>query len=376
MKIAFFTETYLPNIDGVVRSITTARGVLEQKGFDVYVFTSGSIFDKRRNKDKKVFYHLGSPFLPYPQYKVAIFPFLTSGKVFKLGIDLIHTHGMATMGLAALQAKFTLSKPMVGTFHTMVSEIPFYMTPVKRLYPWVTSVMWKYSKWYFNQCDITTCPAQSIVDEMSRHGVKNLSVVPNGVDIKDFTPKNRDEGLMKKLGLGDKKVLLYAGRIAKEKNLLVLPEVVKNLPEDYHLLVIGDGPFRKNLDKGIRHSGVQKRVTLAGRVDEKTLKACYASSHAFVFPSTFETQGIVALEAMASGLPVIGANAHGIRDVVLEGKTGYLVNPNDPKDYAKKIVELEANLEKFSRTAVSHVRDNYSLESTVGKFIKIYEEYG
>lgn len=104
MKIAYYTETYLPNKDGVVTSILIFKKALEDMGHEVYIFAAGDRKAKRENRDKRVFYYTSTPFRPYPMYRIALFPFTSQNKVRKLGIDLIHSHGMATMGLAAVEA--------------------------------------------------------------------------------------------------------------------------------------------------------------------------------------------------------------------------------------------------------------------------------
>ena len=120
MRIAFFTDSYLPQWDGVVSTILGFRKELEREGHEVYIFAAGSRKDKEENKDPHVYYHASTPFKPYPEYRVALFPYLSERRVRKLGIDVIHTHGMATMGLAAL----TIAKVCVLNFcYRVVGEV-------------------------------------------------------------------------------------------------------------------------------------------------------------------------------------------------------------------------------------------------------------
>ena len=128
MRIAFFTDTYLPNKDGVVSSIVSTRLALEAMGHEVYIFASGSRKDKKENKDPRVHYFASTAFRPYPDYKIALFPFLASGKLRRYGIDVIHTHGIATMGLASLQASVRNGLPVIGTFHTMLPDATHYLS--------------------------------------------------------------------------------------------------------------------------------------------------------------------------------------------------------------------------------------------------------
>ncbi len=373
MKIAMFTETYLPNLDGVVRSIVSLREKLEERGHEVYIFTAGGLSDKKKNKDKRVFYHLGSPFLPYPQYKVAIFPFLAQNKVHKLGIDVIHTHGMAMMGLAALETKIILGKPMLGTFHTLITESPFYILPIKRLYPFVKKITWNYIKWYFNQCEVVACPSHIIEHSLAEHGLKKTVVLPNGVDTVLFSPNNFDLQWRQTFAAQKNKIILYVGRLAKEKNIMFLPDIAKKMDDEYVFVVIGDGPLRKGLERSIKASRLSDRFFLLVKVSDETVRKAYASSDALIFPSTFETQGLVAVEAMASGLPVVGAKAYGISEVIKHNETGYLVDPEDINDYAEYLKLAVQNRQELSIKCREHVEKNYSLEKSVNDYVRLYE---
>ncbi|MCX8166947.1 MAG: glycosyltransferase, partial [Candidatus Micrarchaeota archaeon] len=328
MNIGMFTETYLPNVDGVVRHITNTKQILEQLGHNVYVFAPGTLKDKKNNKDNHVFYYLGTPFPPYPQYKIALFPFISQKRLNSLKIDIIHTHGMATMGLLALQAKTLLNKPLIGTFHTLVTEATHYVMPVKKLESPVKKILWNYLKWYYNHCEVTVSPSTSIKEELIKNGIKKVEVVYPGIDTTKFSPMNYDQNFKKRYSVEDKKVILHVGRVAKEKNIEIAIDSVALLDQSYALMIVGDGPHMKKLRAYVKKKKLTNRVIFTGKVDDNELKKAYASCDCLVFPSTFETFGLVAVEAMASGTPVVGANSTGLRDVIVNNKTGYLVKPH------------------------------------------------
>ena len=154
MKIAYFTDTYLPNVDGVVTCLLNYRKELEKRGHEVYIFTPGSKKDKAENKDKNVHYFTSATFKPYPDYRISLFPFPSAVKRAKeIGPDIVHSHGIATTGLAAINCAHALKVPAIASFHTMVPEATHYLTKNEGMQKILEDVAWKYLKWYYGFFD-------------------------------------------------------------------------------------------------------------------------------------------------------------------------------------------------------------------------------
>ncbi|MEM4368208.1 MAG: glycosyltransferase [Candidatus Anstonellales archaeon] len=375
MNIAMFTETYLPNVDGVVRHITTTRKILEEKGHKVYIFAPGTLKDKRENKDKNVFFYVGIPFPPYPQYKVSLFPYISEKKFNSLKIDILHTHGMASLGICALQAKTLTNKPLVGTFHTLITEATHYVMPIKNFQKHVKKFLWNYLKWYYNQCEITISPSNSIKEELLKNGIKKVEVIYPGIDTRKFSKENYDRNFKLKYKVKDKNVVLHVGRVAKEKNIEDAIKTLKLLNDDYVLLIVGHGPYLETLKNLVKKEKLEHKVIFTGKLSDEELKKAYASSDCLIFPSTFETFGLVAVEALSSGLPVVAADSTGLRDIVKNGLNGYLVKPHDIHSFKQKIEEVIANKEKLSENGIGYVKKNFDIYLVTDKLIGVYQRF-
>jgi len=208
------------------------------------------------------------------------------------------------------------------------------------------------------------------VDELKENGINNLVYLPHGVDTSLFNPSKADENFREQICSRDKKILLFVGRIVKEKNFDVLEDAMKILSErrsDFRLVVAGEGPYLRHYQKRIPNS------LFLGRLDSESLSKLYATSDIFVFPSVTESFGNVIIEAMASGLPPVVAKSFGASELIENGYDGLLAEPNDAKSLADNIEFLLENeyerkqigLEAFAKA------QKFSWENTLDIFHQI-----
>lgn len=375
MKIAFYTDTYHPTMDGVVRSIDLSREELINRGHRVYVFSPGNKEFVKLSGENDVYYYDSIPFKPYPKYRLAI-KFPPSKFIQKAGIDIIHSHGMGSMGFAGRRTAKKLKIPLVGTFHTLIQYATHYLFKNKHLQDISQDIAWKYLRWYYNSCDITIVPTKTIASLVKKNGFKNVHVIPNGVDLKRFQNDNikcsREMWDLEK----DDPTFLFLGRLVKEKNLDVLIKGAKYMRKELpnmKILIAGEGPAKEYyIDLARRHK-VEKYVKFLGFVPEEKIAELYKCSDVFVFPSKFETQGLSGIEAMANGKPIVGANYLAIKELVKDDKNGYLFDPDDPKDCAEKAIKAYHNKEKLSKGSLRLVQ-KYSIENTTNQLLEIYEK--
>ncbi|OIO21807.1 hypothetical protein AUJ17_01345 [Candidatus Micrarchaeota archaeon CG1_02_47_40] len=373
MKIAFFTDTYLPNKDGVVTSILSMCEFLEGKKNKVYVFSSGSECDRIENRDRNVFYYTSAKFAPYPDYKVALFPFFAPLKARKLGIGLVHSHAVATMGLAAVQTSKFLRVPSVATFHTLVTGATHYLGWGETAQGVGGRLIWKYLQAYYNCFDEVTCPSESTRRILAEHGIESV-IVPSGVDVEKFShSKKEGEAVKKRLGISGKRVILYLGRVAKEKSLDVLIEaagIIRSELPDSVFVVAGRGPALEYYEGIVKKSNLEGMFLFTGFVPEGELRSFYCAADVFVLPSLFETQGMTALEALSCGVPVCAPKKSATAEFISEGKSGYCFH--DGEDCAEKIlmaIEDGGRMGKFARKSALA----YSKEKCAEKMLKVYE---
>jgi len=370
LKIAFFTESWHPNVDGVVVALTNLKQRLEEKGHEIVVFAAGDVKSEKRNKKNSEYIFPSIEFIPYPTYKLAIFPYPDAEEIArKEKIDIIHSHGMGPMGLAALYVAKQLKKPLIGTLHTNIQEATHYIAPIKPMQKVAKSVAWRYLRWYYNQCDIVIVPTEYMKKECEANGIKNVVAISNGVDLKKFKPGKKTMWL-------NRTVVLYAGRLVKEKNLDVVikaANIVRKEVPNILFVIVGSGPMEEKYKQEVRKHGLSDSFLFIQGARNKDMPEYYKNADIFVFPSMFETQGLSGLEAMACGLPVAGADYLAIPDLVKNGYNGYLFKPHDVKGCANAILKCINEKNRLGRNAREFAK-THAIEKTIKKHEEIYKK--
>jgi len=370
MRIAFFTETWFPNVDGVVVAISSAKRELERRGNDILILTAGGQSKKRRGEGGHVFNFPAVDFPPYPAYKLAVFPYPEAEEIVRNNrIDVIHSHGMGPMGVAALFVSAILDKPLIGTLHTNIQEATHYIVPIKPMQRIMKRVAWRYLKWYYNQCDAVVVPSEYMKRECKAHGIRNVLAISNGIDLKRFRPG-------KKVLWKDKTVVLYVGRMVKEKNLDVVIRAAKRMEKripNILFVIVGSGPAEQHYKDSAKKHGVSNLFLFISGVQPKDVTQYYHNADMFVFPSMFETQGLSGLEALACGLPVAGADYLAIPDIVKTGKNGHLFKPHDTKGCADAIYYCVRNKKRLSKSAIKSVQP-HSIDKSISRLISLYSK--
>ena len=380
LKVAFYTDTFLPNVDGVVNAMLAYREELAKRGDEVYIFTSGTDKDASEYGNSKTFYFESLVFPPYPQYKVAIFPFSSINIARKSGVQLIHSHAIASMGLAAIASAKALNLPLVGTFHTMVPKAGFVLTKNafgKKLF---SDVTWGAIRQFYSPFDLVTAPTRTIEKLLNENGITHTAVSPNGIDLKKFNPSHDGNVIRTLLGIGKhEKIILTAGRLSDEKNVNILIEAFSHLlkEKDAKLIIQGDGPSRPRLQKLAKKLNIDKSVIFTGFVKSYEVPYFYCAADVFATASTFETQGLALLEAMASGSICVGAKSLAIPELIQHNENGYLFHPNNSNDLCeKKLTALDLSKSSKNRIIKNAIATagKYSKEKSTDALLRAYEK--
>ena len=334
MNIAHFTNTYKPNINGVSRSVSTFREALTRLGHQVFVFAPGG--GKYKDDEPFIFRY---PAFEIPQFNYSIsIPVSThvNWVLPRLKPDVIHSNHPILLGdIAASRAK-KLSIPLVFTFHTRYTEYSHYV-PLQQAF--VKGVIVEGLARYLRRCQHIVTPSDSIRRMLAEHGVtERVTTIPTGIDIQPYIEAH-GRAVRAKYELGENKVLVSMGRLAKEKNWETLIKACALLMRgrtDVRLLLIGDGPQRGELEKFTSDLGIEDSVTFAGRVPFDAVPGHLKTGDLFCFASVTETQGLATMEAMAAGLPVVAVEATGTSDVVDDAVDGLLTD-NDSHALAEAI---------------------------------------
>ena len=376
LKIAFYTDTFLPAVDGVVVSIINFRKELEKRGHEVYLFASGNEKTKQMVKgDSRVTVIRGVTFKKYPQYSLALFPLASAFKMRNVKMDINHAHTPFMMGVYALTVSKFDRRPLVGSFHTLFtnsSVIKEYTVDSRLVRKTILKYSWKYAKFFYDNCDSTAAPSEAIKRMLWRKDIRNVGVVPNGIDTKRFNPKIDGSKVRSKLLKSDReKLVMYVGRLSREKRVETLIRSASALKdENIRFALVGTGPAYNHYLRMVNRLHLSDKIKLVGFVDNSELPKYYAACDAFCIPSTFETQGVVSLEAMACGKPVIGADYLALSELIKNGKNGEKFRPGDANDCARKIRKVLYNIDSYK--GMSDTAKRYSVERTTDDLLNMY----
>lgn len=288
--------------------------------------------------------------------------------------DILHGHSppplMSFFGVRSSKKK---DVPFVLTYHCDL-EIPQTFGPlIVNLYER------SFGTYTVSEADkiITTTTSYGATSKAVWH--EEADIIPNAVDEDRFHPSNDGSHIREKLGIGDKKLITYVGRIVYHKGLEYFVRAANYLEEEnVQFLLVGTGDFRPELEKIIKREGLEDKVMFAGRVPKEELPNYYAATDIFVLPSVsrLEAFGIVALEAMASSVPVIVSDIPGVRDVIVEGEHGLLAEPMNSEDLAGKIRTLIKNpemAEKMGKSGRKRVEERFTWTKVAKKIERVYE---
>ena len=376
MRIGMFTDTYAPQVNGVVTSINTVKKELERTGHEVFVFAPRV---KKSDQLENVFYFSSAPWPTSPEHHLS-FPYALHLKKFaELKLDVIHSHTPFSLGWLAVFLGKKYDIPILHTYHTLFTEYLHYI-PLIGGSDFLDSVARRtLGRNYCAKCQRIVVPSSPMKKELQEWGVKqDIDIVPTGIDI--LPALNADgELIRKRYGISkDKKIVTYMGRLAKEKNISFLFKVYKKIVlvrKDVLFVVIGDGPYRSYLEQLAYSYGLQDNILFTGYVkDRELLYSWLKSTDVFAFASLTETQGLVVLEAMAAGTPVVAVNSMGVMDVISDNLGGQ-ASELDVSEFALKLTYLLADeklLQKKGEEALVKVA-NFTIEKMTAKLVASYE---
>ncbi|MDA8335269.1 MAG: glycosyltransferase family 1 protein [Peptococcaceae bacterium] len=362
MRIAFVSETFLPHTNGVVARLCASIKWLIEQGHDIVVIAP----------DMQIKEFAGVRIDGVPSHRFFLYPDMPlslpsqrvgqSIRAFKP--DVVHVVNPAILGIAGIYYSSRWRLPLVASFHTNVPRYAeFYH------FSFLKPLLWWYFRGLHNRANLNLCTSETIKAELIRRKFRNVEVWQRGVDMDKFGPAFYKAEMRQRLSRGrsETTLLLYVGRLAAEKQIERLRHVL-DISNNLSLAIVGDGPHRRQLEHYFRGTN----TFFTGLLHGADLAASYACSDVFVFPSTTETLGLVILEAMASGLPVVAADSGPTCEQIINGINGLLYQPSDPDSLTQAILALRnqelrqrlsqnayAEARRFSWNNQSHQLYNY-----------------
>jgi 1,2-diacylglycerol 3-alpha-glucosyltransferase len=379
VHIGFFTDSYLPRTSGVVRAVEASAQQLRARGHRVTIVAPA--FPGHTDRDPDVI-RVPSVTPPgHPDFPLAVpYPGASSMRTVRaLGFDVVHTHSPFLLGGLGWWVARTLARPIVFTYHTRYDEYAHYAPFVGEF---VRPFLGVYTTAYCNRCDCVLAPVPSIAAILREAGVRaRLAIVPSAsIDTAAFAAASQTDSrrvaVRATFGVPARAPLLvFVGRLAREKNVGLLLAVLAALPADTWLLLVGDGPDRPLLEAQAHDRGVADRTVFAGTQPPVVVAGALAAADVFVFPSTTETMGLAMLEAMAAGCAIVAVQAPASSDLLRDGETGRLV-AGEPAAFAGAVRELLAQSERrgaMGRAARAAAAD-YDHARVTDRLLTVYQE--
>lgn len=371
MKVGIFTDTYFPQISGVSTSVKTLKGELERLGHEVIIFTTT---DPNAVEDEADVVRLPSiPFISFKDRRMVIRGLIHAYEVAKkYQLDLVHTQTEFGVGILGKFVAKKLNIPIIHTYHTMYEDYLHYIAKGIIVRPQHVRIM---TRKFCQHLDGVVCPSQRVEDKLNDYDIDlPMKIIPTGIDLEQFRHDSVEEKSLRiKLGLpSDKKILLSLSRLSYEKNIQA---IIKGMPEivvadaSYHLVIVGDGPYRKELEQLVTSLNLTQSVTFVGEVDNTKVHHYYQLADYFVSLSTSESQGLTYIEALAATTPIIAKDNTYLKHLITNEAMGLLL-PNE-ESFARMFISYQATVSDHAPSYFEEQLQSIS-SATFGKKVEAF----
>lgn len=342
MRIAIFSDTYTPDINGVATSTKILKDELIKHGHEVLVVTSELPSESNYEDD------LNDNILRVPGLEIQalygyracnIYSFKGMKEIKSMNIEVIHVQTEFGIGIFGRIVGEALNIPVVYTYHTMWADYSHYVNPINStaIDGLIKKAITRISKFYGDKSAELIVPSIKTKEALKKYGInKNMHIIPTGLELEKFDPKNKNEKLIKqikeKYGITNQFVITFLGRIAKEKSIDVIIEAMKEIVKENTnvlCLVVGGGPYLDELKELVKDDHIEKYIVFTGSKSSQEVPSYYHLSNVFVSASITETQGLTYIEAMASGIPAVARYDQNLEDVIVNGVNGFFFKETD-----------------------------------------------
>jgi 1,2-diacylglycerol 3-alpha-glucosyltransferase len=382
MKIVIFTDSFLPRVCGVTNSIFyLVQGLVKNGAQVMIVAPQKQGYKKIHIPGVELVYVKSFPLIFYPDFRLGL---LTPNLVKKLRAfkpDIVHTASPGPLGLVGSIYGKISHKALVCVFHTYIAEDEFLkLIGIKTGADNLKKIFWKFTKEYYDNCDIVITPSIYVGKDLKRQGIKNkIIAINNPIKVSNNIDLKKQQDFIKRYKLKDKKIALYSGRLSKEKSLDDLLNIFKdiiNLDSSVRLILAGDGPIKKDLEKLAKELKINKNVIFTGQIPHKDLInwGVYDLADVGVSASNSEVQPMSFIEAMTFGLPIVALKSRGLGELI--SRNGFLVKQGDNKGFVSKIFKILNNKDlsaKMGEKARQKAKD-YNYLKVAEKHLDLYQK--
>lgn len=385
MRILLASDLYFPAVNGISQFTRTLAHGLAGRGHTVAIIAASQSTKRDIEfEDNVTVYRTRAVVFPfYQNIRISLAPQVEVRRIVKdFKPDVIHTQLLLGIGQAVMGVSETYRIPMVSTSHAMPENLMDNLKHLSAFSRPINYMLREYGRRFHNRADIITSPTQSAIDGFGKHAAKitkPVRVISNGINLSVFAPGTATDGIYAKYALPkDTPIITYIGRLDVEKHVNVVIHAFKRVLEhrDVHLLIAGYGVAEDMLRQMVVDLGIEKHVTFAGFVPEADKIELEKVGYLYCIASPAELQCIAALEAMASGQPVVAVNAGALPELCQNGRNGFLFELDNDEEAARHITTLlddKELREEFSKESLAIAR-GHDLEHTLDEFEKVYSE--
>ena len=384
MRIAIFSDTYTPDINGVATSTKILKDELINHGHEVLVVTSELPSDSDYDDDPNdnILRVPGLEIQALYGYRACnIYSFKGMKEIKSMNIEVIHVQTEFGIGIFGRIVGEALNIPVVYTYHTMWADYSHYVNPINStaIDGLIKKAITRISKFYGDKSAELIVPSIKTKEALEKYGLhKNMHIIPTGLELDKFDPKNKDDKLInqikEKYGIKDQFIVTFLGRIAKEKSIDVLIDAMKEIVKENDnilCLIVGGGPYLDELKELVKDDQIEKYIIFTGPKLSQEVPSYYHLSNVFVSASVTETQGLTYIEAMASGIPAVARYDQNLENVIIDGVNGYFFKETN------ELVSILLNMmnsdcSKMAREAYLHAM-KFSSEVFYEKVIDVYK---
>jgi 1,2-diacylglycerol 3-alpha-glucosyltransferase len=382
MEIGIFTDTYTPNINGVVTSIRTFKRELETHGEHVTVVAPSETTHFEASPDEHLWRLPSLTFYGEKRYRFVLPFFFHLDELAEIPLDVIHTQTPFPVGAAGYKLARRKNLPLVYTHHTRYQEYAHYLHLPNQILRWLTQTTMPRIISFANGHDAVIAPSYGLKRELEGFGVtKPISVIPTGIDIEKtirLAATADPRAILARFGIPpDDPFMIFTSRIGIEKNIPFILDAARDVFRKHpklRLLIVGDGPEKKNLITYAEAIGIRDRVVFTGFMTHDDVFPLYRLAKVFLFSSYTETQGLAVAEALAIGLPVVALRAMGIEDVLEGDQGGFLIEGLHDDFVTKTLSLLEDDGLRRKKSDEAKMRAlKFSSDTMAEKLIALYE---
>ena len=385
MKIVIAADLHWPTINGVATFSRNLAQGLAAKGHDVTVIAPSQTGKRYEEKDKNYIIKrtMAVPFPFYQNFRISVSPYREVKRIIEaIQPDIIHVQGILGIGRAALAVGKRMDIPVVATNHAIPDNL---LDNLRLLAPFArpfSYALTEYGRHFHSNADYVTLPTMAAI-KMFGDETKKITApivaISNGIDLSRFAPGKAPKELYERFSIPqDKKIITYLGRLDSEKHVHSLLKAAKQVFEtvDTHLLIVGSGNDLESLKSLSEKLAITDRITFTGRVSDEDIVQLHKVGSVFCVTSPAELQCIAALEAMASGQPLVAVDAGALYELCQDGKNGYLCRTDDIEQIAEKLTAVLTNeplRKKFAKASLA-IAKTHDLKHTISRFEEVYAE--